>query len=236
MEIQTQGLAICCVPDGNRRYEMQEGLERYQGHRKGYDALKCILRDVWDHDVDNFIFWALSKDNGKNREPEEVGNLFRLLDQGIEELREDAEFKKRDIRFRVVGDYWNRNLVPARLALKVDTLQEETKSRCGQTFTLLLAYNGDEEFLGAIDRMRGIPRSIPTTANLIDQCMPSGFLGCVDMYVRTGGEMHLSNGELMWQLRKAHFFSTETLWPDFTMNELASMIKEFKSRERRSGA
>lgn len=56
----------------------------------------------------------------------------------------------------------------------------------------------------------------------------------VDMLIRTGGEYRISNF-LLWQSAYAELFFTQTLWPDFSADELAQMIKEFAQRQRRFG-
>jgi undecaprenyl diphosphate synthase len=60
-------------------------------------------------------------------------------------------------------------------------------------------------------------------------------LGDVDMMIRTGGDLRISNF-LLWRAAYAELFFTKTLWPDFTSKELAQMIEEFHRRERRFGA
>jgi undecaprenyl diphosphate synthase len=47
--------------------------------------------------------------------------------------------------------------------------------------------------------------------------------------------MRLSNF-LLWQSAYSEFYFTDTLWPDFGKDELASAIREYQSRERRFGA
>lgn len=56
----------------------------------------------------------------------------------------------------------------------------------------------------------------------------------VDMLVRTGGEYRISNF-LLWQSAYAELFFTQTLWPNFTADELAAMVAEFAQRQRRFG-
>ena len=56
----------------------------------------------------------------------------------------------------------------------------------------------------------------------------------VDMLIRTGGEYRLSNF-LLWQSAYAELFFTPTLWPDFSVNELAAMLEDFAQRQRRFG-
>ena len=56
-----------------------------------------------------------------------------------------------------------------------------------------------------------------------------------DLLIRTGGDKRVSN-YLLWQIAYAEFFFTDTLWPDFSAEELRDIIKQFTKRERRYGA
>lgn len=68
----------------------------------------------------------------------------------------------------------------------------------------------------------------------IAQALDTSGIPDVDMLVRTGGEMRLSNF-LLWQSAYAELFFTQTLWPSFSAQELESMIAEFYQRNRRFG-
>jgi undecaprenyl diphosphate synthase len=56
----------------------------------------------------------------------------------------------------------------------------------------------------------------------------------VDLLIRTGGDHRLSNF-LLWQAAYAELFFCDTLWPDFTTNDLEKIIKDFTKIERRFG-
>jgi undecaprenyl diphosphate synthase len=55
-----------------------------------------------------------------------------------------------------------------------------------------------------------------------------------DLFIRTGGEMRISNF-LLWQSAYTEFYFTPMLWPDFNGNEIDRAITAFQSRERRFG-
>ena len=55
-----------------------------------------------------------------------------------------------------------------------------------------------------------------------------------DLIVRTGGEMRLSNF-LLWQSAYSELFFSDTLWPDFTTEEVDVILEEFRQRNRRYG-
>ena len=56
----------------------------------------------------------------------------------------------------------------------------------------------------------------------------------VDLLIRTGGELRLSNF-LLWHAAYAEFVFTKTLWPDYNINEFYADIEEFQKRTRRFG-
>ncbi len=56
----------------------------------------------------------------------------------------------------------------------------------------------------------------------------------VDLMIRTGGEMRLSNF-LLYQCAYAELYFSKTLFPDFDTAELKAIIAEFKTRKRRFG-
>ena len=73
----------------------------------------------------------------------------------------------------------------------------------------------------------------------IDEQQLSGFLALArspdpDLFIRTGGEMRISNF-LLWQSAYAEFYFTPVLWPDFDAEVLDQAIDSYQSRERRFG-
>ena len=55
-----------------------------------------------------------------------------------------------------------------------------------------------------------------------------------DLLIRTSGEQRLSNF-LLWQLSYTELAFTDTYWPDFSVEELRSIIDDFKARQRKFG-
>jgi undecaprenyl diphosphate synthase len=69
---------------------------------------------------------------------------------------------------------------------------------------------------------------------LFAQQISLGDLPPVDLLIRTGGDYRLSNF-LLWQAAYAELYFTETLWPEFTVQELDHAFNIFSGRERRFG-
>ena len=127
--------------------------------------------------------------------------------------------------------------MPVKTISKFYELENKTKNNIGPVFTLLLAYDGAREIQEALEIIIKKPnKSEYAISELLLENLQTGFLPPVDLMIRTGGEPHLSAGALMWQMQNAHLYFTETLWPDFSTQELAKAIADFKSKERRFGA
>lgn len=58
----------------------------------------------------------------------------------------------------------------------------------------------------------------------------------VDLVIRTGGEPHWSMGMMMWDVADAQLYFTETLLPDFSVEEFKKAIEQYSKTERRMGA
>jgi undecaprenyl diphosphate synthase len=58
--------------------------------------------------------------------------------------------------------------------------------------------------------------------------------GDVDLLIRTSGEKRLSDF-LLWETAYAELCFVETLWPDFSADDLRAALADFHRRERRFG-
>lgn len=234
-ETRKKTFHVFTIPDGNRRWAKSKGLPLYEGHRQGYETLRSILKNIWSLGVTHYTFWGLSMDNFRNRSKQEIAFLFRLFEQAIDELLPSSELEKEKVHFQIVGRF--KELCSDSLREKIEKLEKKTSVYKNKFFTLLLGYNGDEEMEEAITLFRqNAPAEEKATLNKIRDYLWSGFLPDVDICIRTGYEPHLSGGVLMMQMRDAHLYFPQMHWPDFTIEELAKIIDDFKGRERRFGA
>ncbi|MEI8218295.1 MAG: undecaprenyl diphosphate synthase family protein, partial [Elusimicrobiota bacterium] len=55
-----------------------------------------------------------------------------------------------------------------------------------------------------------------------------------DLFIRTSGEMRLSNF-MLWQIAYTELHVTPVLWPDFKIKHLHEAIADFRQRGRRYG-
>ncbi len=217
---------IAIIMDGNGRWAQQRGMQRIKGHEKGAEVVRHITTFCANHDeVEVLTLYAFSTENWK-RPKMEVDFLMRLLDNWLQ--KELPTYQKERVRFEVIGDI---SKFSKKLQERINLTRELTKNNTKLTQVLALNYGGRDEIIRACKRAKEANAPIDE-ANF--EAFFDAQIGEVDMLIRTGGEKRISNF-LLWRIAYAELFFTDTLWPDFTPEELASLIDEFKKRHRRFG-
>ena len=79
-----------------------------------------------------------------------------------------------------------------------------------------------------------LPKSKADILAEFESALDTADIPPVDLLIRTGGEMRLSNF-LLYQCAYAELYFSKTLFPDFDTAELKAIIAEFKTRHRRFG-
>jgi undecaprenyl diphosphate synthase len=217
------------IMDGNGRWAKRRGLPRLAGHHAGTENVRRITIACADAGVDILTIYAFSTENWR-RPAEEVRGLMTLLAQRID--REAAELHRNNVRIRHIGTLDGINL---RLAERVRAAVELTCNNSGLVLNVAFNYGSRHEIARAVRRIveRGVAAE-EITEKLIDQHLDTAGLPELDLVIRTGGEMRLSNF-LLWQAAYAEYYSTPTCWPDFGREELYAAFAEFGRRTRHFG-
>ncbi len=217
---------IAIIMDGNGRWAQQRGWKRIKGHEKGAEVVRHITTYCANHsEIEVLTLYAFSTENWK-RPKMEVEFLMKLLDNWLQ--KELPTYQKENVRFDVIGDI---SRFSKALQERIAYTKEATKNNTKLTQVLALNYGGRDEIVRACQRARASGQEISEES--FEKFMDAQ-LGDVDMLIRTGGEKRISNF-LLWRIAYAELFFTDTLWPDFTPDELAELIEEFRTRHRRFG-
>jgi undecaprenyl diphosphate synthase len=218
------------IMDGNGRWANRRGLPRLAGHHAGTENVRRITIACADAGVEVLTIYAFSTENWR-RPADEVFGLMRLLAQRID--KEAAELHRNNVQIRHVGSLEG---VQVRLADRVRAAVELTRHNTGLVLNVAFNYGGRQEIARAVQRVlaSGVAAE-DVTEDLIDQHLDTAGLPDLDLVIRTGGEMRLSNF-LLWQAAYAEYYSTPTCWPDFGREQLYQAFAEFGRRVRRFGA
>ena len=222
---------IAIIMDGNGRWAKLRGEDRSRGHVEGVETVRRIVTESVKLGVKYLTLYTFSTENW-NRPQAEVAALMGLLFENLK----DEIFMKNNVGFRVVGDM---ERMPKEVRDRIDWLEQTTSVNTGMTLVLALSYSSRWELtraarLIAEDVASGVLKSEDVNETAINSRLVTNFMPDPDLLIRTGGEVRLSN-YLLWQAAYSELYFCDTLWPDFTEEELAKAILTFQGKERRYG-
>ena len=224
---------IAIIMDGNGRWANARNLPRALGHRAGAEVVRTIIEQCGKLGVEVLTLYSFSMENWERPEAE-VSALMQLYMQYIEQ--ELPRFMEENIRFRQIGR--RDGLAPEVLAA-ADRLTEATKHNTAATLCLAVNYGARAEIVDAVRAIasrvkRGEIDPAQITEDTIHDHLYTAGLPDPDLLIRTAGEMRVSN-YLLWQISYAELHVTDTLWPDFGIEDLHTAIRDYASRTRKFG-
>ncbi len=226
---------LVIIPDGNRRWAKQHGLDPWLGHEEGAKNIENLVRKAFDLGIRNLSFWGSSIDNLTKRPLEEKRELLRIYEQYFQRLLESKDIFEKQARINVIGRW--REQFPQKLKSILEDGIEKTKSHVKCTLNFFLAYNGDDEMVETIKKIVGSgvsPEKID--GDLVKQNLMTAELPAVDFLIRTGKEAHLSAGFMMWDTANSELFFADQYFPDFGIAHLEEALDDFSLRRRKKGA
>lgn len=224
---------VAIIMDGNNRYGKRQALGEGEGHRAGKNQLDPIVEHARRVGINALTVFAFSSENWQ-RPPSEVALLMDLFAKTIRE--QIPRMKKHDIALRFIGDR-------AQLSTELQQLMQEAESvtahHTAMTLVIAVSYGGMWDIAQAAKQLavqveRGLLNVDQITEQALQQHISLNDLPAVDLLIRTGGDYRLSNF-LLWQAAYAELYFTETLWPDFSIDEFNKALVVFAQRERRFG-
>lgn len=225
---------VAIIMDGNGRWATKRGLPRSVGHRAGMEALRDLITASSELGIEALTLYAFSTENWK-RPRDEVGTLFSLVVEYFN--REISELHEKGVRIRVLGDM---SRVPQKARAALMRAEDMTHDNRGLKLNLAINYGARAELVRAAKALAEDVSNGGMAPDAIDEAAVSSRLYTsgqpdVDLLIRTGGEMRLSNF-LLYQSAYAELLFTDTLFPDFDKAHYLDAIHEFQGRSRRFGA
>jgi undecaprenyl diphosphate synthase len=221
------------IMDGNGRWARRRLMNRIRGHQRGADVVRDMARACADLGIGHLTLYAFSTENWA-RPRAEVSALMDILKKFLRS--ELSEMRDNGIRLSVLGQV---DRLPDDVASLLRDTMDRTAGGRRMTLNLALSYGGRSEL---VEMARALARRArdgdldpediaeeTVAAHLFTRDLPDP-----DLLIRTSGEQRISNF-LLWQIAYAELAFTETLWPDFTREELIAILKTYQGRERRFG-
>ena len=220
---------VAIVMDGNGRWASKRFMPRGVGHKAGVDSLVNVVKACNERNIQYVTVFAFSSENWKRPE-EEVSGLMSLLIVALSKHLIKLEVD--GVRIRVVGDSAG---VSDKVREALDNAEKETAHNSKLVLTVAFNYGGRWDIVQACQK--AIADGVAPDAlseEVLSKYMAMSYAPDPDLFIRTGGEIRLSNF-LLWQSAYSELFFTDCLWPDFDAKELDRALAEFAQRERRFG-
>lgn len=226
---------LAIIPDGNRRWAKEKGLESWEGHEAGAKAIENLVQTALECGIKCFSIWGSSMDNLIKRPISEKKALLDIYQRYFKKLLAGKEIHEQEARVNVIG-HWEVQF-PESLKKIIRETIEKTVHYKKRMLNFMLAYSGTDDMLQAIEKInRKYERGMRITADILKENLMTAHLPKVDFMIRTGGEPHNSNGFLMWDTADAQLYFYEGNFPDFKGLKLKEALEEYARRQRRFGA
>ena len=221
---------VAIIMDGNGRWAEAHGTTVAEGHRAGARALRRTVEAAIDLGIETLVVYAFSTENW-TRPTDEIADLMVLLSETIDE--ELPDLAKQGVRTRFLG---RRDRIDPAIQEQMRALEDETASLDTLALWIAFDYGGRAEIVEAARRLveEGIPAEDVDEAALAER-LYAPELGDIDLLIRASGELRISNF-LLWELAYSELVFTDTLWPDFDVDDLRAAVEAYAARQRRFGA
>ena len=224
---------VAVIMDGNGRWAKKVGKQRFFGHNTGVSSVRNTIEASIDIGVKNLTLYVFSMENWKRPESE-VKALMHLLFSSIDSELENLN--KNNIRLSVIGQ---KDLLPKKTKKRLIEAVDQTSKNNGLKLNLAISYGAKQEIIEAVKSISNkVKENIISLENIdeniINDHLYTRNLDNVDLLIRTGGEIRVSNF-LLWQISYAELFFLKLLWPDFKKKHFYEAVIEYQNRARRFG-
>jgi len=221
---------VAIVMDGNGRWAKKRFMPRFFGHKQGVDALVRTVLSCADRGVEYLTVFAFSSENWK-RPTEEVSGLMGLVLVAVAKYL--GKLADKGVRIKIVGD---RTQAPDKLRHAWEQAESSTRDNTRITLSVAFNYGGRWDIVQACRQAiaDGVAPDSLDEAGL-NKYMALSHAPDPDLFIRTGGEVRISNF-LLWQVAYSELFFSDCLWPEFGDTELDAALAAYARRDRRFGA
>ena len=202
--------------DGNQRWALINKKNKLEGYLAGLNNLKLIIDKCIEKKIKNLTVYTPSS--------KIIFNLIR---------NKHKDFLKELLKNHII----NINIIGEKTNISKDILNifKSLIKKKNPTINLNIVFNyGSLNEIVYIVNNFIINKNKKINKNSVRSSMYLGNIPDPDILIRTGGYQRLSNFILL-NLSYTELFFTNTLWPDFSHNELESILLKFSKVNRNYG-
>ena len=220
---------IAIIMDGNGRWAKKNNLQIKEGHARGVSALKEIVKESVNQNIESLTVFAFSTENWK-RPKSEVKAINNLIVNSINNELDDLIEQKVKVKF--FGDYSNFG---KKTFEKIEFAHEKSLiNKPKLRLNIALGYGGKMDIINIakeVSRLKIKTSDInDNTISELSQVPESN----IDLLIRTGGDTRISNF-LLYQIAYSEIHFVKKLWPDYSKLDFKRNINKYFNSERRFG-
>lgn len=220
---------IAIIMDGNGRWASKNRRPRHEGHRKGIVSARETIETCGNLGIRYLTLFAFSSENWR-RPSGEIDMLIELFVESLREFGDDLRRNK--VRARFLGEL---GVFPERLQEAMRSTEEATAANRELNLGIAVNYGGRWDIVNAMRRLAESGADLSEVGpERLSTRLSTAYAPDPDLLIRTGGEVRISNF-MLWQLAYTELYFCETLWPDFSRDELRASLWAFAGRDRRFG-
>ena len=220
------------IMDGNGRWATERNKKRSYGHKEGFNTLRKLSRHIFRSGVKVLSVYAFSTENFK-REKEEVDFLMNLFLKSFKIL--ENELMKEKVKIIFSG---RKEPLNDKVYKEMKRIEKNTEKNDNAILNVCLNYGGHAEIIDASKKITTDVLNNKLDMSCLDEKTYNKYLynelPPIDLLIRTGGELRVSNF-MLWQLAYAEFYFTDTYFPDFNESEFDKAVESYNKRDRRFG-
>ena len=223
---------VAIIMDGNGRWATEKNKKRSYGHKEGFNTLRKLSRHIFRSGVKVLSVYAFSTENFK-REKEEVDFLMNLFLKSFKIL--ENELMKEKVKIIFSG---RKEPLNDKVYKEMKRIEKNTEKNDNAILNVCLNYGGHAEIIDASKKITTDVLNNKLDMSCLDEKTYNKYLynelPPIDLLIRTGGELRVSNF-MLWQLAYAEFYFTDTYFPDFNESEYDKAVESYNKRDRRFG-
>lgn len=202
---------IAVIPDGNRRWAQDSGLQKHTGYEHGLDPGLLFLKLCKKYGVEEVTYYGFTTDNCKR--PKIQVEAFSTACVNAVKLIEPE-----DVSLLVVGNT-DSSMFPSELRPYTTRTNPDSSSI---KVNFLVNYGWEWDL--------GNMHTDTHNRKNIHDCLQSREISRIDLIIRLGGRSRLS-GLLPVQSVYADFYTLDDLWPDFNEDHFYQALNWYNSQD-----
>jgi len=224
---------VAIIMDGNGRWAEHQGKPRHAGHRAGVKSVRTSVEYSVKQGIEVLTLFAFSSENWQRPE-KEVSMLMELFMAALK--NEVKKLDKNNVRLKIIGD---RTAFSNKLQTQIQQAEDKTAGNTGLILQIAANYGGRWDITQSVRKIaeavqKGQVDPGDISEELISQSLAFADLPEVDLFIRTGGDLRISNF-ILWQAAYAELYFTPVLWPEFNEEAYQQALDDFAGRQRRFG-